>query len=213
LLYKGVLARASLAQEEIGLSQAQRINHFREIREIIERDLERRRRQKAINTASVVLAITTAGLASISVFSSWTFRVIAPATKTPSTSEIEQLSARLQKLETSFREASKEGKSPSDRTSDTSAEIPLLKGKVEALSSAILASPERALAIPLLRRDIDTLSKRIEEAKGQGKADIDRLYEQQKWMLAGIGTVLLAVAGGAVTVIFRSLPIANKEDA
>ena len=86
------------------------------------------------------------------------------------------------------------------------ADVESLNNRMNSLSTAILASPERALAIPLLRKDIDGISKRMEELRVQGKSDMDRLYDQQKWMLGGIGTVLLAVAGGAITIILRTLP-------
>jgi hypothetical protein len=91
------------------------------------------------------------------------------------------------------------------------ADVASLNNRMNSLSTAILASPERALAIPLLRRDIDGISKRMEELRVQGKSEMDRLYDQQKWILGGIGTVLLAVAGGAITIILRTLPKGDKE--
>jgi hypothetical protein len=51
----------------------------------------------------------------------------------------------------------------------------------------------------------------MEELRVQGKSEMDRLYDQQKWILGGIGTVLLAVAGGAITIILRTLPKGDKE--
>lgn len=91
------------------------------------------------------------------------------------------------------------------------ADVESLNNRMNSLSMAIMASPERAIAIPLLRRDIDGISQRMEELRIQGKSDMDRLYEQQKWMLGGIGTVLLAVAAGAISIILRSLPKGDKE--
>jgi hypothetical protein len=84
--------------------------------------------------------------------------------------------------------------------------------RLSAIESAILESPERALSIPLIRKDVGDLSKRSEEFRSTVKAEIDRLYEQQKWMLGGIGTVLLAITGGAITIILRSLPRSKEAD-
>lgn len=84
--------------------------------------------------------------------------------------------------------------------------------RIASLESAILESPERALSIPLLRKEVGDLSKRNEEYRALSRADVDRLYAQQTWMLGGIGTVLLAVAGGAITIVLKSLPRAPKNE-
>ena len=126
-------------------------------------------------------------------------------------SKFNKLEARLRALEASGNKAkvfSHNGQGLAPVKIATNLES--LNTQMNALSSAILASPERALAIPLLRKDIDGISKRMEEIRIQGKSDMDRLYEQQKWMLGGIGTVLLAVAGGAITIILRTLPKGDK---
>lgn len=88
-----------------------------------------------------------------------------------------------------------------------------MNGRLKSIESAILESPERALSIPLLRKDIAESAKRVEEYRIASRFETDRLYEQQKWMLGGIGTVLLAVIGGAITIIFRSLPNGRGDDA
>ncbi len=121
--------------------------------------------------------------------------------------KIDQFDERLRELEVSIKttkafKQNGQGVAPVKIASD----VESLNNRMNSLSIAILASPERALAIPLLRKDIDGISKRMEELRVQGKSDMDRLYDQQKWMLGGIGTVLLAVAGGAITIILRTLP-------
>ncbi|ULQ46355.1 hypothetical protein JN531_014800 [Flagellatimonas centrodinii] len=85
--------------------------------------------------------------------------------------------------------------------------------RLQRIEAAIVESPERALSIPLLRKDLDESSRRLEEYREASRAEVGRLYDQQKWMLGGIGTVLLAVIGGAITTIFRSLPKREKNDA
>jgi len=88
----------------------------------------------------------------------------------------------------------------------------VLEVRLRSLESAILESPERALSIPLLRKDVADLAKRAEEYRELSKSDIDRLYAQQTWMLGGIGTVLFAVAGGAITIVLKSLPRAQRNE-
>lgn len=82
--------------------------------------------------------------------------------------------------------------------------------RLGSLETVILESPERAISIPLIRKDLDESGKRLEEFKTSSRAELDRIYEQQRWILGGIGTVLLAVAGGAITILLRSI-IKSKE--
>ncbi len=85
-----------------------------------------------------------------------------------------------------------------------------LDSRLTALESAILDSPEKALSLPLIRKDITEAIRRAEESRLVGKAEVDRLYEQQKWMLGGIGAALFAVAGGSITIVLKSLPRGGK---
>jgi hypothetical protein len=127
-------------------------------------------------------------------------------------SKLNELESRLKALEESVNKAKVSSQSGQPFPSvKSAADVESLNNRMNALSMAIMANPERAIAIPLLRRDIDGVSKRMEELRFQGKSDMDRLYEQQKWMLGGIGTVLLAVAGGAISIIYRTLPKGDKD--
>jgi hypothetical protein len=86
-----------------------------------------------------------------------------------------------------------------------------LDHRLSSLEAAILESPEKSLSIPLLRKEVGDVSKRVDESRTLFKVEIDRLYELQKWMLGGIGAVLVTVAGSAVTILLRSLPKAKDE--
>jgi hypothetical protein len=91
------------------------------------------------------------------------------------------------------------------------ARIQEIDKRMTSIESAITDSPEKALAIPLLRRDINDATKRAEEYRLLAKSDLDRVYAQQTWILGGIGTALLAIAGGAVTMLARSMPRGKAE--
>lgn len=92
------------------------------------------------------------------------------------------------------------------------AQVQQIDKRLTAMEAAVLSSPEKSLAIPLLRKDLDDSGKRLDEYNLSVKAEMDRLYEQQKWMLGGIGAVLLAIAGGCITIILKSLPGAKDVD-
>jgi hypothetical protein len=178
-------------------------------------EMEKKRRAGVLSTAVVVLAGTLVGVfvtifASIS--SSDGRRTVVDSELQPG--DLKELEAEIQRIQSSLEKPQVLSRNnPDFTTAKIAKDIELLNNRLNSLSTAILASPERAIAIPLLRRDIDGISKRIEEHRIQGKSEIDRLYEQQKWMLTGIGTVLLGVAGGAISLIMRSLPKGDSESA
>ena len=90
-------------------------------------------------------------------------------------------------------------------------EYELLKERVESINErltliekAISENPEKALSIPMLRKDQENMSKSIETGRVAIKVEMDRLYEQQKWMLGGIGAVLLTVIGAALSALSKT---------
>lgn len=84
-------------------------------------------------------------------------------------------------------------------------EVAQLTSRVELIEKSISDNPERALSIPLLRRDIDELTRTVETYRVSAKADSDRLWGQQNTILQGIGALLLAVAVAAVTILYRAI--------
>lgn len=99
--------------------------------------------------------------------------------------------------------------SESIRLAISGVDLKLLKDRVNVLEGAISNSPERALSIPLLRRDQENMSKLIESNRQAVDAQLARIYDQQKWMLTGIGTALLAALtalGGALYRMFSRSP-------
>jgi len=87
----------------------------------------------------------------------------------------------------------------------------LLDDRVRLIESSISQSPEKALSIPLLRRDLEELERKFDEYKINSKIDADRLWSQQNTILQGIGALLLAVAAAAVTILYKAIrPSSSK---
>lgn len=158
---------------------------------------ERRARQERIRTATIALAVSMLGVISAA-FSLLKLDKPKDAAVVSSTIQYDQLRAELTALKSQLGTRSPGGSSLSPPT--TSA----FEKRLASLEEAIMDRPDKALALPLLRKEIDDLSRRETEARTATRVEIDRLYEQQKWILGGIGTVLLAVAGGAISILFRS---------
>lgn len=80
-----------------------------------------------------------------------------------------------------------------------SEQISYIDGKLAALESALTLDPAKALAIPILRKDLDNAEENIRAELLQTKSEIDRIYDQNKWFLGLMFTMALSVLGMAVS--------------
>jgi hypothetical protein len=69
---------------------------------------------------------------------------------------------------------------------------------VEVINKAIMASPEKALKIPLLRRDFTALQQKYENATKALEKDIEQAYDT---MRSVIGTIVVGILGIAASVV------------
>ncbi len=180
---------------------------------------EARRKAEMIRTASVTLAACFIGLgASVTQMTN----LFAGKAKGPDTaladtsamrSQIQSIDTRLARLDDLSKTLSVPGPETSIEQKKLAVQTAALDERLKIIEGAVIESPERALSIPLLRKDIAESMKRVEEIRAANRSEIDRLYEQQRWILGGIGTFLLAGIGGLSTIILRSLKKSKGEDA
>ena len=60
--------------------------------------------------------------------------------------------------------------------------------------SAILESPSKALEIPLLRRDLDSVRQLQQSGLVAMKESVDRIYDLSKWLMGGIAVSIVSLA-------------------
>jgi hypothetical protein len=75
-----------------------------------------------------------------------------------------------------------------------------LKNRLSGLEAAIVISPEKALQIPLLRKDLDDFRNQNNSAMSTLDQNIGRQYDLMKWVL---GTFALGL-GGLVFSVYKS---------
>jgi len=92
-------------------------------------------------------------------------------------------------------------------TSKISTQVNKISMRLDALESALTVDPSKALAIPILRKDLDTTEKALRAELTQTRSEIDRIYDQNKWFMGLMFTIALSVLGMAVNSIF------NRKDA
>lgn len=81
--------------------------------------------------------------------------------------------------------------------------IELVSNKLINLESALTADPAKALAVPILRKDLDNAEKSIRAELSQTKSNIDRIYDQNKWFIGLVFTIALSVFGMAIGSFFK----------
>lgn len=81
--------------------------------------------------------------------------------------------------------------------------VTLIGERLSVLEKSIADNPEKALSIPMLRKDQENMAKAIEQNKLSLNVELARIYDQQKWMLGGIGTVLLAAVTALLSVLYK----------
>lgn len=184
------------------------------------KEREAKRRAEQLRSAVFALVVGLIGLV-VSLFQ--ITNIFGSKAKRPDTvtvevsgfrSQLETLDARVTRVDDLVKALTKPdpATSLSVEQQKLNSQINALDERLKKIESVILESPERALSIPMLKKDIEASAKRAEEYRTASRADIDRLYEQQKWILGGIGGVLIAIIGGAITIILRSLPKGRGED-
>lgn len=132
--------------------------------------------------------------------------------------QISALQTSVQRSNETFSQVLSGSKSPTGQaTSDRDvallrAEITALKSEVttmhsslDALDAALITTPDKALSLPLLRKDLDDFRSASQRDVDSIRLEMGRAYELNKWL---IGFLLLAVIGSIVNNLIqaRSLP-------
>jgi hypothetical protein len=79
--------------------------------------------------------------------------------------------------------------------------------KIAALEAALNTDPAKALAVPLLRKDLDNTRDSLKANIDQTKSEIDRIYDQNKWFIGLMFTIALSVLSMAASnLLYRRSP-------
>ena len=86
---------------------------------------------------------------------------------------------------------------------ETRTKVTSLESNIKALESAILADPTKALAVPLLRKDLENTREKFSTEIAQAKLEIERIYDLTKWFIGLMFTIALSVLGMAVSSFYN----------
>ncbi|MDH2077200.1 hypothetical protein [Pseudomonas atacamensis] len=191
-------------------------------------EYERRLRSVKLAMMSVALAGACAAMVPVmSQFLGWDSNrsiisrgiVFSDPSKFASADEVELLRSSVSKAEELLSSAIKQINQPNNNGQVLIVELTSLKAAVksiderlEILERSISENPEKALSIPMLRKDQENMSKAIEGNKVAVSAELTRIYDQQKWILGGIGTVLFAAVTALLAALFKMILKGKETD-
>jgi chromosome segregation ATPase len=82
--------------------------------------------------------------------------------------------------------------------------------RMEKLEAVILADPQKAVELPLIKRDLQAFQQQVDRDLNAAKAENARVYDLMKWLVGLMALVSLSLVGTAVSSVFKREP--GKED-
>ncbi len=92
------------------------------------------------------------------------------------------------------------------QSTDLTNQILEIQASLRALENALTVNPEKALAVPILRKDLDNAEKNLRSELQQTRNEINRMYDLNKWFIGLMFTMAVSVLGIAISSFF------NKSD-
>lgn len=119
-------------------------------------------------------------------------------------SELRQIKTQLQDIQQNINDIAKnpnsvgslQQKTMNDSIIDT-------QNKLASMEKVLVDNPSKALEMPLLRRDMDNLKSTYQLELSSTRQEVDRIYDQNKWFLGVMVTILLAVVGLIGTTLLK----------
>jgi hypothetical protein len=86
------------------------------------------------------------------------------------------------------------------------AEIDSVKKELDDIKQIIVEDPTKAIAMPLMRKDINDLQTQQQTLASSVKEQIDRIYDFSKWFLALMITLAVTLVVSLVGIVFTRKP-------
>ena len=162
---------------------------------------------KKVSTVAYLIGLVAAVFAGASVFffnngdETLHFEEVKSDATTGFSRKDDILIKRMVEIENQLSEVLKALNDKSDKLSGQNAIVLRLNNieyEVESINSAIMNAPERALAIPILKKDLIVLQKEIDDLNVRLKEDLKDVRVDFRWSIA---TIVVSVVGLAIGYI------------
>lgn len=88
----------------------------------------------------------------------------------------------------------------------------LMTKRLSAIESIVMESPEKSVALPILKKDMETLTERTKDYKESIRLEIDRLYSVLLWIASLVASIIITLVGWIVSeIIGRRKTAAARE--
>lgn len=116
-------------------------------------------------------------------------------------SSISEINKELDKINTDLKSVQNLPENAQWKTETTkiSQNVTSISERINALEVALTLDPAKALAVPILRKDLDNTDKSLRSEITQTRVEIERMYDQNKWFIALMFTIALSVLGMSVS--------------
>lgn len=176
------------------------------IRDFTQAAAARSRAQRYLSLLSGLLGLVTVAVTA-------SYIVLKPGAPEPK--PVPVLESRVQKLEESVatlnaslaqvseqmrkvQETAQEKPLPT-QMARISAQLELAQTDIAKLNAAIQQTPDKALAVPLLRKDFENMRDMYRHDLDNTQNEINRVYDQNKWFIGLMFTMAIGIIGLAVS--------------
>ncbi|WP_296384737.1 hypothetical protein [Winogradskyella sp.] len=83
-------------------------------------------------------------------------------------------------------------------------EVKILNDRLSKIENAILDNPTKALSIPLMQKDLTNFNKTYKSDLEVTRAEISRVYDQNKWFIGLMFTLAIGILGLAASNFTQS---------
>ena len=127
--------------------------------------------------------------------------------------QVEALSTHVKELEKTITGLTKvpDGSQLSVVVSKLSEDTGHTSARLKTIEEVILDSPDKALSIPLLRKDFDAQRNAFSSETTALRGEIARLYDFNKWFFGLIATMALSSLGFAASNFFKKKEQADEK--
>lgn len=166
----------------------------------------RRDRNDTIERVLMITSMVAAGVTAFMVTLNFKQKTVDPVGAQPlmiQSQAYKTLSAEVEQLRTQFKSLQVDSQKLTALPPDNKLALQIsqmqdatkdLGTRLERLENAILASPAKALEIPLLQRDLENLRLTQQSNLVAVKDGVDRLYDLNKWLLGAMAISVITLA-------------------
>jgi hypothetical protein len=78
---------------------------------------------------------------------------------------------------------------------DLQNQVSAMRDRFNLIDTAINENPQKAMSLPLIRKDLENVTADALASKVDTQAQIDRMYDLFKWFIPAFGALVLSILG------------------